>query len=305
MLKALTTRIAMGICFALVTVLLAAAVGEASPQVQEGPVRTDCQDCHESVVTHWEKSAHGQATNDLVFQEAWNEEGSPSECLTCHTTGLDLDTGQWETDGIACSVCHSPQEAPHPETAMPTDPSSRLCGTCHIDTYNEWQVSTHGEGEMTCVRCHNPHTTGLKVGNMQDLCSTCHNEEGHYFPNTAHAQQGLLCTDCHLRVTDSEMGEGHGRRQHTFNVDLKTCNECHGDEMHLPAEGTTSMWSEFAATNRSVSNINNNPVSDEPESTPAHPFNYAVVAVVGLAFGVAVTPYAEGWVKRFQGKDRV
>lgn len=304
MVRRLTKRMVIGLCFALVAVLLTAAIGEASPPRQEGPVRTDCQECHETVVTHWQDSAHGQAAVDPIFQEAWKEKGSPPECLSCHTTNYDPATGTWESDGISCSVCHSPQTAPHPETAMPTDPSARLCGTCHIDTHDEWQVSAHGEGEMTCVRCHNPHTTDLKVGNMRDLCTTCHTDEGHFYGYTAHAQQGLSCTDCHLRVSDSPTGEGHGKRVHTFAVDLHTCNQCHGEGMHFPVQsqeasstGTEFMWSDYAPTEELCENTASN-VVEEPESTQAGPLNYLLTAAVGMGFGIAVTPWAEGWLRR-------
>ena len=279
---------------------------------QEGPVRTDCNECHESVVAHQEESAHGQAAVDPAFQEAWQEQGSPAECMSCHTTEYDPATGIFEPDGIGCPTCHAGQTGPHPETPMPTDPSARLCGTCHIDTHSEWQTSAHGEGELTCVRCHNPHTTSLKTGNMEDLCATCHTDEGHFFAYTSHAGEGLQCTDCHLRVSEAEMGEGHGQRVHTFAVDLVTCNQCHGDEMHYPASADEStdpaafMWSTYSPNPEEVceaNGFNGSSFGDEPPAQPAKPLNYLVIAAVGMGFGVAVTPFAESWYRRFLAKD--
>ena len=311
MMNRLVKRLLVGLCFGLVAVTLAVAVGEAGSPRQEGPVRTDCQECHESVVTHWETSAHGQAAADPIFQEAWNEAGNPPECLSCHTTNYDPETGTWETDGIACSVCHSSQTGPHPETAMPTDPSARMCGTCHIDTHSEWSESAHGEGELTCVRCHNPHTTDLKTGSMQDLCTTCHNEEGHFYGYTGHAQQGLQCTDCHLRISDSPVGEGHGKRVHTFYVDLETCTQCHGEEMHFPlmngeeAGATDTMWPAYNPTSsEACENDEVLPINEEPVPPPAQPLNYLVVAAVGIGFGMAITPVAESWIRRRSTKDQ-
>lgn len=309
MLKSILKRLSVGLCFALVAAALAVAVGEASETRQEGPVRTDCQDCHESVVVNWQAGAHGQSLADPVFQEAWQEQGSPSECLACHTSGYDPDTGTYESEGIACSVCHTPMSGPHPEMPMSTDPSSRQCGTCHVDTYAEWQVSAHGEGEMGCARCHNPHTTTLKKGNMGDLCSTCHNEEGHFYAYTAHAEQGLTCTDCHLRVSEGPMGDGHGQRVHTFDVDLNTCTECHGTQMHFPVSGemTSSenyMWSAYEPEAEQVACTNAEPVlTDSPPQQPAQPLNYLLVAAVGLGFGMAITPWAEDLYRRVSRRD--
>lgn len=317
MLRSLLKRFTIGLGCALVVGLMAVAVGEAGEPKQEGPVRDDCNECHGSVVGHWQESAHGQAAADPIFQEAWQEQGSPPECLQCHVTNYDPETGTWEGDGIACATCHFGQTGPHPETPMPTDPSSRLCGSCHIDTHAEWQTSAHGEGELTCVRCHNPHTTSLKVGNMKDLCGTCHTEEGHFYDDTGHAQAGLQCIDCHLRVSDSPIGEGHGQRLHTFRVDLETCTQCHGMEMHFPTsnEGTDPMsglmWSTYASEEEQVDeavcetiSLNGTPVIEEPAPQPAKPFNYLIIAAVGMGFGMAITPFAEGWYRRFTSKDR-
>ena len=308
MLKKLLRRLVFGIGFAVLFSLVAVAVSEAGPPSQSGPVRTDCDQCHGSVVQNWEVSSHGMALENPAFQESWLEKGQPSECLSCHTTNYDPESGTWAADGVACASCHDGQTGPHPETAMPTDSSSRMCGTCHIDTHAEWQVSAHGEGELACVRCHNPHTTELRASNMEELCSNCHSEESYFFGSTAHAQQELSCTDCHLKVSESPLGEGHGRREHSFGVDLETCNQCHSDEMHL-----VSMEEE---SNAPAVTIINNPIaggescedaelamSSEPDSAPASPLNYLLVAAVGLTFGVAVSPVAESWYGRFINRD--
>lgn len=313
MQKRLVMRLIVGLCCALLALALTAVGGEAgaSPDEfrQEGPVRTDCQECHGSVVENWGDSAHGQAVTDPVFQEAWAEAGNPVECLSCHVTNYDPESGEYDEEGIACKTCHSGQSGPHPETPMPTDPSSRLCGTCHIDTHAEWEVSAHGEGELACVRCHNPHTTTLKEGNMRDLCTTCHTDEGHFYNYTGHAMEGLQCTDCHLRVSDSPMGEGHGQRLHTFDVDLATCTECHGQEMHFPATNTSASGAEelmqtaYAPVTDAACEMEDGAIIEEPPQQPAQPLNYLLVAAVGMGFGAAVTPVAEKWYHRFFSRD--
>jgi hypothetical protein len=147
---------------------------------------------------------------------------------------------------------------------------------------------------------------------MKDLCGTCHTEEGHFYGDTGHAQAGLQCTDCHLRVSNSPLGEGHGQRLHTFGVDLDTCTQCHGMEMHFPSSNVQAdpmsglMWSTYASEDTEACetiSVNSTPVIGEPAPQPAKPLNYLLVAAVGMGFGMAVTPFAESWHRRFMSKD--
>lgn len=227
------------LCGALLLILAFVALPTASAQdATPAPNAEECVGCHEGLRAYWEESAHGYALVDPAFQEAWTAQGSPKECLACHTTGFDPETGAYKEGGVGCLTCHSPVPSNHPDAYMPTDVSSRLCGNCHLDTFNEWEISAHGEQGMTCNQCHNPHTAKLRVVNSQELCNSCHNTEGHYYTFTGHAREGLLCTDCHLRVNDSpDAGTmGHGEREHTFKVDLKSCNDCHLGDMHSEAD---------------------------------------------------------------------
>ncbi len=313
--------------FACLMAFITATAGKAMPLAQT-PLPDDCQECHESIQQHWEESAHGQAIADPVFQEAWQAEGSPVECLACHTTGFNAETGTWDEDGIACAACHQMDEnsSHHPEQVMPTDISSRACGTCHIDTHAEWELSQHGKGEMSCIRCHNPHTTELKTSSVQELCIACHNEESYFFEFTAHASKGLLCTDCHLRVNDTDLGEGHGQRMHTFEVDLHTCNQCHDQEMHSPMMEAVNVDGMPVVTAVNNSNeLQNSNTATCPETTnttqaifgtqngvayaadpyltsepaPANgPLNYLVPAGIGLVFGMMLAPWVEGIYRR-------
>lgn len=312
-------KLIVGLCFALPFFLITVAVGEASPAFQDEPVAADseevedCQSCHGEIQEEWTESMHGQAATDLVFQRAWKQQGSPGECLTCHTTGFDMEAGTWEEDGIACTVCHAPEAANHPEEIMPTDASSDACGSCHEDTYADWQHSVHGEEELACVNCHNPHTTDLKVANSQELCQTCHNEESHFYDLTAHADEGLLCTDCHLRVADAPMlGEGHSQRKHTFEVDLLSCTQCHGDEMHYPVQdamGDTEERQETSGQEQTVmqtglglptSERATEVVNDQPQSR--NPLTYVLAIAAGLGLGIIVTPGLDALYRRVKGQ---
>lgn len=234
-------RILIGIGFAFFFTLIAVMINAVTPTaVAQTRLPDDCNECHESVVINWEDSVHSQALADPTFQAAWHEQGSPDECLACHTTGFDAETGMYHEEGITCEACHAQPEGSthHPEQVMPTNRSSEACGQCHTGTHDEWQLSQHGAEDLSCVRCHNPHTTNLKTESVQDVCIACHNEEAYFFAYTGHAEKGLLCTDCHLRVTETDPQGGHGTRDHTFAVDLTTCNECHEQEMHSAMQPT-------------------------------------------------------------------
>jgi formate-dependent nitrite reductase cytochrome c552 subunit len=275
--------------------MMAAAV---SVQAQSDTTddKDDCQGCHEIIEAHWQESGHAKAITNTVFQQAWQEQGQPSECLACHTTGYDVETGTYEADSITCTVCHNPLPGNHPEEIMPTDISSRLCGECHLDTYAEWELSTHGQENLACVRCHSPHTTGLRANGIQELCQSCHNNEAHFYSFTGHADEGLLCADCHLRVTDVQMGDGHGQRMHTFAVDLETCAKCHGESMHYPTVAAASVGSNLATADTAVP-LEMPPLHQTPD--PVSPYGFAIIAaLIGMGFGIILAPWLENWYRR-------
>jgi hypothetical protein len=300
-------RLATGLCLALLLAAVTFAIGRAQDAVpttaaEAGEIGRQCADCHSEIQTNWQVSAHGQATVDEVFVRAWEARDKSPECLTCHTTGFNLATNSYEQPGVTCDACHTMVEngPNHPEQIMTTDYTAASCGTCHVDTYNQWQVSQHGESEMNCINCHNPHSTTIKADTVQTLCKTCHTTEGHFYTYTAHAEEGLLCTDCHLQVMPGEPGEGHGKRAHTFAVDLETCNECHQHEMHA-AGGQMSAIGGTAGSAGSDDNpsapagsstITTHPIQAQPR--PASYLNFALLAgLIGLAFGAVGSPWVE------------
>ena len=300
MLRKIVWRFFIGLCFALPFGILAAVTVHAQ-EIDEEVAKDECVGCHEITQTHWQESAHGQAFNDPVFQKAWREQNSPDTCLECHTSGYDQVQGIFETDSVSCSVCHGPEIGEHPEEIMPTDISSRLCGSCHLDTHSEWETSGHGKEELACVRCHNAHTTELRADGVQELCQSCHNEAAHYYNDTAHAKEGLLCADCHLRVSDSTMGDGHGKREHSFIVDLNTCSDCHNDDMHnpIPADVMTQGSTTETAGEPVLAMAAMPTLQKEPD--PVGPMGFAVLAaLVGMGFGIIAAPWLTKWNRRIE-----
>jgi hypothetical protein len=109
------------------------------------------------------------------------------------------------------------------------------------------------------------------------------------------------------------MGEGHGQRLHTFDVDLATCTQCHGQEMHAPTEASAEAGAEdtaavmrvaYAPSDESSCTAEEGAVIAQPAPQPAQPLNYLLVAAVGMGFGAAVTPVAENWFRRLLGSKK-
>ena len=295
----------VGLCSAILAVGLV-SVAQAQEESPD-PDSDECIGCHEGLRGHWDDSAHAQAFDNPAFQAEWKEQGEPRECLACHTTGYDPDTGTYFSEGVNCLACHYPIVANHPDEYMPTDVSSRLCGTCHTETHSEWVDSNHAQEDMACGQCHNPHTTDLRVDNTQVLCQTCHEDESHYYAFTGHASEGLLCTDCHLKVNGEQIGKGHGSRKHSFEVDLHTCNQCHKSDMHSAVEQQAALGaSEQVACYRTdavrLPVTPEQEVYSEPQDTTS-PMVYFLPAGVGLVLGVIVAPWTEGVIRRRKGDE--
>lgn len=290
-------KLIIGLCFAIPFGIVA-AVSVQAQSLAESPTSDDCQGCHEIIETHWQNSAHGLSISNRPFNEAWRANGSPDACLGCHTTNFDPATGTYLADNISCTVCHNPTPNNHPEDIMPTDISSRMCGGCHLDTYSEWEGSTHGQENLACVRCHSPHTTELRADGVQALCQSCHNNEAHYYSYTGHAEEGLLCADCHLRVSETQIGEGHGQRIHTFKVDMSTCSVCHADAMHYPTIAAASV----TGSEEQPSAFANAPMEMPALQTapdPVSPYGFAIIAaLIGMGFGIILAPWLENWFRR-------
>ncbi len=129
-----------------------------------------CKICHPYQYDEWSTTKHSQAYSDTVFQEQWEGEGSPGECLECHTTGYDLSTNTFEVEGVTCEVC------PGPKNTMAIDTSKELCQQCHTGTRaRQIEMGTHGIGGVSCVQCHmyqQSHTFRPRA----EACSQCHTE---------------------------------------------------------------------------------------------------------------------------------
>lgn len=280
-----------------VPVNAAAPVATPAATAEPSGDNLDCAECHEQYQAAWEGGAHSQALVDPVFQEAWTTQGQPPECLSCHTTGYDPKTDTYEAAGVTCAACHSPVASNHPLAPAHMSRSSELCGECHRDTQFEWANSRHGQSDLTCISCHDPHATMIRAEDTSTLCADCHGTMVEAYGHSNHAQEGLSCTDCHITKTDAPLGMGNAQHSHTFVVDLNTCTECHENEIHNSSaamlvppgdEATATPIVPPSALNSGSSGT----VSATPE--PASPVGFALFAgLIGLALGMVLAPWLE------------
>jgi nitrate/TMAO reductase-like tetraheme cytochrome c subunit len=131
-----------------------------------------CAYCHETQYQEWNQTGHANAYRDPEFQEEWIQQGSPTSCLACHTTGLDKETGEFQFEGVICEVCHGAG------TAMEPVSTAEICSTCHsfspFPIYQEWLESEHSHADVDCIDCHEFHDLELKAEEPADLCASCH-----------------------------------------------------------------------------------------------------------------------------------
>ena len=310
-------RLLIALMFALlaagVTLVAASAQEGASAPAQE--FTQDCATCHTEFVTTWQSGAHGTAGSDPVFLEEWTKQGKPSACLVCHTTGYDPATATYKAEGVTCEACHGPAPTDHPKTPMPVNRSTDLCGQCHSDTrfgWQDWKVSTHYQRDMDCATCHDPHSTSLKTvpgsgtesaaDEVSQLCINCHQENGMAFPNTSHHQKGVACVDCHVNQAENTERTAHTVPDHSFKANLESCNTCHAQQMHGPAEpiGTTEISAPVGPESAAE-----NLASITPEPAAVSPVGFSVLAgVIGLAGGMVLAPWLERWYRRLSKQDK-
>ena len=316
----MTSRIKR-LLIALMFALLAAGITLVVASAQEGTVpaeqtSSDCAVCHTEYQMTWQNGAHGQAGSDPIFLEEWTKQGKPGACLVCHTTGYDPATATYKEAGVTCEACHGPAPADHPKTPMPVDRTTDLCGRCHSDTrfgWQDWKVSTHYQRGMDCATCHDPHSASLKkvagprVGEQTDevsqLCINCHKEYSMDFSYTSHHQQGISCVDCHVKHLENAERTAHTVPDHSFNASLASCNTCHAQQMHSPTKAGNAQGTSAPASAQIPSEVQLASVTPEPD--PVSPIGFSALAgLIGLAGGMVLAPWLEGWYQRTVNRKR-
>ena len=138
-----------------------------------GPIT--CQMCHADKYDEWDGTPHSNAFTDEAFQSEWQSQGSPSECLECHTTGFDSASGEYAFEGVTCESCHGAG------LTMALDTSSELCGGCHTGEYGKYkfalfQEGIHSNSGLKCIDCH-MYEDNHRFEVESKACATCHTDD--------------------------------------------------------------------------------------------------------------------------------
>ncbi len=211
--------------------------GEEDAHADDEVIPTkDCQECHLDVAAHWEDSSHANAYKNEAFQEEWQSQGEPTECLACHTTNYNPATGEYEAEGVSCESCHGEVTGQHPPMPVPILADSEYCGSCHTTSLSEWHRSAHAAEDIGCMDCHDPHSQGKLFETTDELCLNCHNEDerAEMYLEDLHVENGVGCMDCHSVVLplDPPPDDGIVPTGHAFGISAATCVACHTDSLH-------------------------------------------------------------------------
>ena len=102
-----------------------------------------CMGCHQGLhptaVDGWRNSKMSST------YERIRDEPIKDNCLPCHTTGFNPETGHYSEEGVGCEGCHGPgADAVKPALAGKTQE--------HKDA-----IRLDANSTLVCARCHNPH----------------------------------------------------------------------------------------------------------------------------------------------------
>jgi len=225
-------------------------------------INVGCQACHGPGKQHleWAKDAlSGKANNiknkGFILQNKITSHQKIEVCASCHSrrhkVSANDEYGEPLFDHFMPALLRN--DLYYPDGQIKDE----------VFVYGSFLQSKMHRAGVTCMDCHNPHTSELKqTGN--GLCVQCHNENlpkrfsglksknynspahTHHKPNSTGAQ----CINCHM--PEKAYMQIDFRRDHSFRIprpDLtekigvpNTCNQCHTDKSAKWASNTIQKW---------------------------------------------------------------
>jgi predicted CXXCH cytochrome family protein len=242
-LKILFTSLLVGLLSMGIVVGIAQAQDGGTPTPEPGAEMTaaptgeikPCKECHPDVQDAWSASSHAHALDNQEFTARWDSLGNPGECLVCHSTGYQANTGQYAAAGVTCQACHGETREGHPPAVMPVRGDTEYCGTCHTTTLGEWRLTGHAAAQVGCKDCHNPHSQKALFENPDEMCINCHKDDIGEHKDDLHIQKGITCVECHTLVLPPETQpvDGLAPTGHSFRITPATCVACHTDTLRI------------------------------------------------------------------------
>jgi DmsE family decaheme c-type cytochrome len=249
----------------LSVLFLAAGVAQTAAANRPGYVGSEtCKTCHEEIHAGFQKTAHSALERDP--HRGWATQGceachgpgakhaesvsaadiiNPAKlpadqlnrnCLVCHlnkqTPAGKIVSGH-ARDQIGCISCHAIHGAGgKPLVVRAAASINDLCASCHSSVWASFQRPYKHrlpEAAMSCVDCHNPHTSfqpqamrtsfGREPGCFRchsdkrgpfvfehapvrlESCATCHEPHGSANPRMLiRHEQRLVCLECHANL---------------------------------------------------------------------------------------------------------
>jgi cytochrome b subunit of formate dehydrogenase len=193
-----------------------------------------CGKCHESVESHYARSAHGTALAKGV-------KGAPS-CVDCHRAHdvellTDKDSPLYKTQQAkVCLKCH----LDNPEIRLKTAPSTGFIAG-YENSVHAVELARGNVKAATCSDCHGAHsmkaggdpTSSVSKYNIPKTCGRCHVEIAKTYDESIHGKalregdrESPNCTDCHGEHQIYAPSDVRARVA-PVNVSAEVCAVCH------------------------------------------------------------------------------
>lgn len=220
----------------------------SSADARTGEACAKCHDQHEEYLT----STHGMSIENAGGHEAFIDEWGRSYCWTCHISegflmaydpdwaGSSLPEDAYQ---VTCATCHDIHEkendaylrglqaieTPYGGEEFPTGLTitdwgyGQLCGQCHHARRDEEDVMDQiNEGDDHPGPHPSPQTDMLAGYGSYEI-------PGYEYEREANHGTSLMpnmCVDCHMYSIPREE-EGGPLFGHSFNPDIRKCQQCH------------------------------------------------------------------------------
>lgn len=205
---------------------------------RRGWAQKSCESCHGPGSKH----AESASADDIKNPAKQRSVDVDHTCLNCHlnqNTPVGRIASGHAKDEIACTTCHSVHGTGGAKLVdrKRADINAK-CSTCHISqwaSFNRPYKHRLPEGAMSCVDCHNPHSS-FRADSIQASfgnepgCLQCHSDKRGPFIYEHPVQKLEGCTACH-----EPHGSANPRMLVRHDV-AQVCLECHAN---LPIPGAT------------------------------------------------------------------
>jgi len=187
-----------------------ATAAQAAPELEPMTSAERCGACHRAIYDAWKQSAHANAMESRLYQDALElvesdfGEAAVRRCLPCHTPlGVALEDYSlrqkvsWE--GVTCDYCHSMRSV----SMSGTNPVAQM----------DYSLTKSGPLRDASELAHG--TAFSEVHTTSRVCAPCHeyqNSEGLLVLSTysewqesRYAKENIQCQSCHMGTVEGNV----------------------------------------------------------------------------------------------------